>query len=126
MASDDSRVLAWPWEALHDPLVGGSLAQHCLIERQPDHLSDPPPLHQALSRERIGILLVTARPYKGDVACRSISRPLVELVHQRGLPAEVKVLRQPTFGKRRLNTLLTAAGCSDVDHLAQHVERHPP
>jgi hypothetical protein len=97
VASDSAAVLAWPWEALHDPLVG-DLSQLCRIERQLDHLSDPPALPANLSRERIGILLVTARPYEGDVAYRSISRPLVELIRQRGLPAEVTMCGRPASG----------------------------
>ena len=50
VASDDARVLSWPWEALHDPAVG-DLAQHCSIERQLDQLGDPLPLHEGLSRD---------------------------------------------------------------------------
>ncbi|RDE50522.1 MAG: CHAT domain-containing protein, partial [Candidatus Accumulibacter meliphilus] len=100
IASDAPRVLSWPWEALHDPQLG-DLAQHCRIERQLDTIADPLPLHKGLSRERVGILLVTARPYQGDVAYRSISRPLVELIHSEGLPAEVKVLRPPSFEQLR-------------------------
>ncbi|MBC8752453.1 CHAT domain-containing protein [Paraburkholderia sp. WC7.3b] len=98
VASDDAAVLAWPWEALHDPLVG-DLAQLCRIERQLDRLSDPPPLPENLSSERIGILLITARPDKDQIAYRCISRPLVELIQNRGLPAAVKVLRPPTFAQ---------------------------
>jgi len=118
VASDDARVLAWPWEALHDPLVG-DLAQHCRITRQLERLSDPPPLHEALSRDRIGILLVTARPYERDVAYRSISRPLVELIHGRGLPAEVKVLRPPTFEQLRAE-LQAHPGAYHIVHFDGH------
>lgn len=96
IASDDAHVLSWPWEVLEDPQVG-DLAQHCRIERQLDRLADPPPLHAGLSRERVHVLLVTARPYQDDVAYRSISRPLVEMIHGSDLPAQVKVLRPPTF-----------------------------
>ncbi|MBK7001351.1 MAG: tetratricopeptide repeat protein [Rhodoferax sp.] len=96
IASDDAHVLSWPWEVLEDPQVG-DLAQHCRIERQLDHLADPPPPHAGLSHERVHVLLVTARPYRDDVAYRSISRPLVELIHDADLPAQVKVLRPPTF-----------------------------
>ncbi|MGH2524641.1 MAG: CHAT domain-containing protein, partial [Anaerolineales bacterium] len=118
VASDEARVLAWPWEALHDPLVG-DLAQHCRIARQLERLSDPPPLHEALSRDRIGILLVTARPYERDVAYRSISRPLVELIHERGLPAEVKVLRPPTFEQLRAE-LQAHPGAYHIVHFDGH------
>ena len=37
IASDDPGVLAWPWEALHDPQVG-PLAHLCRIERRLDQL----------------------------------------------------------------------------------------
>ncbi|WP_243745983.1 tetratricopeptide repeat protein [Tahibacter aquaticus] len=100
IASDDARVLSWPWEALRDPQVG-NLAQHCRIERQLDSAGDPPPLSPDLSRERVNILLVIARPYRDDVAYRSISRPLVELIQSENLPASVKVLRPPTFDQLR-------------------------
>jgi tetratricopeptide (TPR) repeat protein len=96
IASDNPHVLSWPWEALHDSQVG-NLAQHCSIERQLDQPRDPLPLPPGLSQERVNILLVTARPYDRDVAYRSISRPLVELVQRENLPAAVKVLRPPTF-----------------------------
>lgn len=100
IVSDDPRVLSWPWEALRDPRVG-NLAQHCRIERQLDSAGDPLPLLQNLSREHVNILLVTARPYRNDVAYRSISRPLVELIQSERLPASVKVLRPPTFDELR-------------------------
>ena len=118
VASDDARVLAWPWEVLHDPLVG-DLAHHCRIERQLDRLGDPPALPDALSRDRIGILLVTARPYEHDIAYRSISRPLVELVHEGGLPAEVKLLRPPTFEQLRAE-LQARPGAYHIVHFDGH------
>ncbi|MCI5211454.1 MAG: hypothetical protein D3910_22330, partial [Candidatus Electrothrix sp. ATG2] len=61
ISSDDPRVLAWPWEALHDP-EGGTLAHHCRIERQLSELHDPLPLPDNLPDDRINILLVIARP----------------------------------------------------------------
>lgn len=118
IASDDARVLAWPWEALHDPLVG-DLAHHCRIERQLDDVGDPPELHPDLSRDRIGILLVTARPYERDVAYRSISRPLVELIHSKGLPATVKLLRPPTFEQLR-DELRANPGAYHIVHFDGH------
>ena len=91
IASDSAQVMAWPWEALHDPAVG-DLAQHCRIERQLDEINDPPEVDARLSRDQINILLVTARPYRDDVAYRSISRPLVELLHRRHLPDRKSVV----------------------------------
>ncbi len=100
IASDNPSVLAWPWEALHDPLVG-DLAHHCRIERQLNRIDDPPPLHENLPRDHIGILLITARPYEGDVAYRSISRPLVDLIERCKTPVSIKLLRPPTLSALR-------------------------
>jgi tetratricopeptide (TPR) repeat protein len=112
-------VLAWPWEALHDPVLGGDLAHHCRIERQLDRIADPPPLHPALSRDRIGILLVSPRPYDRDIAYRSVSRPLVTMIEQRSLPADVKLLRPPTLAALR-NELAARPGAYHIIHFDGH------
>jgi hypothetical protein len=93
-------VLGWPWEALRDPQAR-SLAQTCQIERRLNNVRDPHPLSGQLPTDRVNILLVTARPYEGDVQYRSLSRPLVELVAERHLPAQVTVLRPPTLDRLR-------------------------
>jgi hypothetical protein len=49
----------------------------------------------------IHILLITARPYEGDVRYRALSRPLVELIEKQLLPAQVTALRPPTFDTLR-------------------------
>ncbi len=118
VSSDDARVLAWPWEALRDPLIG-DLAHHCRIERQLNDVGDPPEPHPGLSQERIGILLVTARPYDRDVAYRSISRPLVELIRSQSLPASVKLLRPPTFENLR-EELRAHPGAYHIVHFDGH------
>jgi hypothetical protein len=100
IASDDPGILAWPWEALHDPQVG-PLAHLCRIERRLDQLRDPLPLAEGLPHDCIHILLLTARPYEGDVRYRSLSRPLVELIKKQHLPAQVTVLWPPTFDTLR-------------------------
>jgi hypothetical protein len=100
ISSDDPRVLHWPWEALRDPEVG-VLARTCQVERQLNKLRDPHPVSARLPRDRVNILLVTARPYAGDVRYRSISRPLVDQIAERKLPATVTVLRPPTLDSLR-------------------------
>jgi hypothetical protein len=92
--------LSWPWEALRDP-KSGVLAQTCQIERRLNRVGDPQPISTELPNQRVNILLVTARPYQGDVHYRSISRPLVELIEKERLPASVHVLRPPTFVRLR-------------------------
>src|SRR5271166_1867326 len=96
ISSDDPQVLGWPWEALHDPQVG-QLAQTCRIERRLHHFSLLYPSTGRLPTNRVNILLVTSRPYEADVRFRSISRPLIELIDKQDLPAQVTVLRPPTF-----------------------------
>jgi tetratricopeptide (TPR) repeat protein len=97
IASDDSRILAWPWEALWDPELGW-LAQTCQIERRLNSVRDPQPIPKSLPKDRVNILLVVARPYgEKDVRFRSMARPVVEMIEKEGLPASVELLRPPTF-----------------------------
>ncbi len=105
IASDDPAVLGWPWEALQDPL-SGPLAQTCQLERRLNHVLAPEAVKK-WPKDRVNVLLVTARPYTQDVHYRSISRPLFELIEEKDLPAEVTVLRPPTFDALR-------------DHLRDH------
>jgi len=100
ISSDDPAILAWPWEALHDSRTG-ILAHLCQIERVLNKVEQPLPLSSDLPWDRVNILMVTARPYKQDVALRSVSRPLVELIHDGNLPAEIHILRPPTFENLR-------------------------
>jgi hypothetical protein len=97
IASNDPKILAWPWEALCDS-YGKTLAHTCRLERQLNELHDPLPLPASLSRTQINILLVIARPYGDvDVGFQEIAGPLVEWVRTEGVPVEIDVLRPPTF-----------------------------
>ena len=118
IASDDPRVLAWPWEALRDP-EGTTLAHTCRIERQLNQLHDPLPLPDQLARNRINILLVIARPYgENDVGYHALSRPLVEQV--RDEPGMfIDVLRPPTFAQLR-ETLQAKRGFYHIIHFDGH------
>ena len=98
--SDDARILQWPWEALLDS-EAAYLSVTCQIERRLNKVSDPIKISDELPRDRINILLITARPYEQDVGYRSISRPLVELIERDNIPAHVHVLRPPTFENLR-------------------------
>jgi hypothetical protein len=97
IASDHPRILSWPWEALHDP-HSGTLAHACRIERQLSELYDPLPLPD-LPRDRINILMISARPKAQDVGFRALSRPLLALIQQEKLPAQLDILRPPSFAK---------------------------
>ncbi|OLN29782.1 TPR repeat:TPR repeat [Desulfovibrio sp. DV] len=96
--SDDPKVQSWPWEALRDPKAD-FLAHDCQVERRMDSVKDPVKLHPDLPTDQVNVLLVTARPYKQDVAYQSVSGPLVELIESKSLPARVHVLRPPTFAR---------------------------
>ena len=96
ISCDDPELLAWPWEALHDPALGYFGHRARIQRRLSKDMPDPPKL-PALPQDRINILLVTARPFENDVDYRSISRPLVDLIRKEKLPASVQVLRPPTF-----------------------------
>ena len=100
ISSDDPKVLGWPWEALQDPRAG-QLAQLSQIERRLNTTIKPEKVAKRWPKDQVNILLVTARPYEGDVRYRSISRPLVELIEKFDLPAQVTVLRPPTFENLR-------------------------
>src|SRR5438105_2255755 len=67
------------------------------VERRLNTVRTPGKIGRRWPKDRVNILLVTARPYAADVRYRSISRPLVELIDKQGLPAQVTVLRPPTF-----------------------------
>lgn len=100
ISSDDPSVLAWPWEALRDPMAG-TLAHLCQIERRVDTVRDPAPVPETLPDARINVLLVTARPLARDVPYLSVARPLVEGITRESLPARVTLLRPPTFARLR-------------------------
>jgi len=102
ISSDDPRILAWPWEALRIDERGVELAHTCRIERKLNALPDPRPVPAGLPQDRISILLVVCRPYgEKDVRFRSVARPVVDLIESENLPAEVEVLRPPTFEQLR-------------------------
>jgi hypothetical protein len=100
ISSDDPQVLGWPWEALRDPQMA-LLAQTGQVERRLNKIPKPKNVKKAWPRNQVNILLITARPYKGDVRYRSIARPLVNLIDRQKLPARVTVLRPPTFDRLR-------------------------
>ena len=119
IASDDARVLAWPWEALCDA-AGTTLAHTCRLERQLSALHDPLPLPDGLSRTQINILLVIARPYGDeDVGFHAVSGPLVDWVLAQHAPVQIDVLRPPTL--RALQEQLDShAGHYHIVHFDGH------
>ena len=102
IASDDTEVLAWPWEALRDPEIGVELAHACNVERRLNQHREPGTLPNNLSTDTLNILLVVCRPYgEQDVRYRSVARPSVDLIEQEDRPVRVEMLRPPTFAQLR-------------------------
>ena len=95
------KSLTIPHDQNSDPDGNAMLAHACLIERHLNRVRDPHAVSEQLPRDRVPMLLVTARPYAADVRYRSISRPLVELIARSQGPATVTVLRPPTFDRLR-------------------------
>ena len=124
LASGGAPVLAWPWEALYDPSIG-ELAQHCLIERQIGEAAELQTSRARPLKDRIRILLVTARPFAADINYRSVSRPLIELISSEGLPAEVTLLRPPTLSALQAE-LEAHPGVYDIVHFDGHGGLAPP
>ena len=72
-----------------------------MMERHFTTVRDPAPLPEELTRSRVNILLVVARPYANDITPRLISRPLAELLAREQLPVEITILRPPTIASLR-------------------------
>ena len=101
VASDDPRILGWPWEVLEDP-ESIPVVQNCHLQRQLSELYDPLPLPDKLEAGCIHILLVIARPGGDeDVGYHAVSRPLVQLSQEENSPITIEVLRPPTFDQLR-------------------------
>ena len=91
------------WEALRDPELPRPLAVDCVMIRK----STTPTAGKSEVEQSptINLLMVTARPYKNDVAYRTISRPLIEALENSRLRVNVDLLRPAT-----------------VDSLSRHLE----
>jgi tetratricopeptide (TPR) repeat protein len=118
ISCDEPELLAWPWEALHDPALG-YIGHRARLQRRLSHEVPEPPELPNLPKDRINILLVTARPFENDVDYRSISRPLVELIGKENLSATVRVLRPPTLENLRRH-LAEKTGFYHILHFDGH------
>jgi hypothetical protein len=84
------------WEALWDPANGRPFAADCPFLRQNDN---PPAIHiRPQPSPTLNVLLVTARPGgRQDVGYRTISRPLVEALHNSRLRARIDMVRPGSY-----------------------------
>jgi tetratricopeptide (TPR) repeat protein len=92
------RFHALHWEALKDPRLRNQhpLAMQAVIVRKNQR---PQNLAVAVRPSpTINLLIVTARPGgKRDVGYRTISRPLIEALHQTNIPIRIEILRPGTY-----------------------------
>ena len=68
----------------------------------------------------INLLLVTARPSKNDVAYRTISRPLIELIENSRLRVNVELLRPGTFEALEKHLEAKGTGYYHIIHFDTH------
>ena len=93
-------TLSWPWEVLSDEHLG-FLAHKCRFERDFIGLPSEPENRNAASSERINILVVAPRPYSEDVAIRSTVKPLLDVIKELRIPANVELVRPATLEELR-------------------------
>lgn len=101
IVSDDPAVLAWPWEALYDP-IESRLVETFRIERRLNESADLTGLSAELPRNRINVLMLTARFAEHDTGFRTLARSLKALIDEEHLPVHIDILRPPTFEQLRL------------------------
>ncbi|MEI6430379.1 MAG: CHAT domain-containing protein, partial [Pseudanabaena sp. ELA607] len=68
----------------------------------------------------LNVLMVTARPYKNDVAYRTISRPLIEALGNSQLPVKLDLLRPATFEGLSKHLEEKGAGHYHMIHFDSH------
>jgi len=84
------------WEALKDPELRLPLALQATMVRK--NLNPSTIEASVRPSPTINLLIVTARPSgRSDVGYRTISRPLVEALHQANLPVQIDILRPGTY-----------------------------
>jgi tetratricopeptide (TPR) repeat protein len=83
------------WEALCDRDLPRPLAVDCVMVRKS---TLPTPVMAGVNPSpTLNLLMVTARPFKEDVAYRVVSRPLIEAIANSQLPVKIDLLRPATF-----------------------------
>ncbi len=111
------------WEALKDATPTKPLALQAMMLRRN---MQPPPFEVSLQpASTINLLVVTSRPHGvRDVSYRTISRPLVEALHQTDLRVNIAILRPGTYktleNHLRETTSKYGAGYYHVIHFDLH------
>jgi len=84
------------WESIKDPKLAQPLALQAAMFRK--NLTAQALPASVRTSPTINLLIVTARPSGAhDVGYRTISRPLVEALHQTSIPIQVEILRPGTY-----------------------------
>jgi len=83
------------WEAMCDRDLPRPLAVDCVMVRKS---TQPTPVMAGVNPSpTLNLLMVTARPFKDDVAYRVVSLPLIEAIANSQLPVKIDLLRPATF-----------------------------
>ena len=107
------------WEALHDPEWTRPLAVDCVMLRK--SVKPAPVSANVQISPVINLLVVVARPdEEKDVAYRTISRPLLELIENSHLRVNVELLRPGTYEALSQHLEEKGAGFYHVIHLDMH------
>ena len=106
------------WEALRDAELPRPLAVDCVMVRK----STKPTVGMAAVNQSptLNVLMVTARPFKNDVAYRTISRPLIEALGNSQLPVKLDLLRPATFESLSKHLEEKGAGHYHIIHFDSH------
>ncbi|MFJ1768440.1 CHAT domain-containing protein [Amycolatopsis sp. NPDC088138] len=91
-----TRMHRLHWEALVDPALESPVALRVPMTRRVD--SNPVRFTLPGAQPTLNILVVTARPDGAhDVGYRTVSRPLVNAIHQSSLPVRIDLVRPGTW-----------------------------
>jgi hypothetical protein len=106
------------WEALRDPNLPRPLAVDCVMVRKSTRGTAV--AAEVATSATINLLLVTARPSKNDVAYRTISRTLIELIENSRLRVNVELLRPGTFEALEKHLEAKGTGYYHIIHFDTH------
>ncbi|MEZ5401886.1 MAG: tetratricopeptide repeat protein [Bryobacteraceae bacterium] len=106
------------WETLWDPSHAQPLACQAVLVRH--HAGAPGRAVTTPVAPMLRVLLLVSRPHKNDVGYRTISRPLVDAVHQAGLPVAIEIVRPGSWNALTDHLNGKPQGYYHVLHLDAH------
>lgn len=117
--SNTPEFQALHWEAMRDPDLPRPLAVDCVMLRK--NLKPSSVLAYFAESPVINLLVVTARPdEEHDVAYRTISRPLIDLIQKSRLRVKVELLRPGTYEALERHLEEKGSGFYHIIHFDTH------